>query len=129
MTVMKTHLGRALAILFPLLLCGFLLPTGSQAQKAKTLVRADSVDVVLQVRGMACDMCAQNMQRSLESMAEVESARVDLETQRVQIRRTNQGALSEEMLRETVTNAGYKFQDAVFEDETEASNPMTRHYR
>lgn len=126
---MTTDLGRVLAILVPLLLCRFLLPPGSQAQEAKTLVRADSVDVVLQVRGMACDMCAQNMKRSLESMAEVESARVDLETQRVQIRRTDQGTLSEEMLRETVTDAGYQFQDAVFEDETETSNPMARHYR
>lgn len=127
MTVMKTHLGRVLAVMFSSLLCGFLLPPGSRAQEAKTLVRADSVDVVLQVRGMACEMCAQNMKRSLESMTEIESARVDLETQRVQIRRTIQGTLSEEMLREAVMNAGYEFQGAVFEDDTDSSETMTYH--
>lgn len=100
---------------------GFAVPIGGMAQSTGDLLKADSVDAVIEVRGMACEMCAQNMKRSLEGLDNVAAAHVQLDAQRALLRGGNAGLPTEDQLRESVTDAGYEFQSAVFENKEESS--------
>lgn len=122
--LMRRSIQQLLCCLLLLTIFGVDGPIDTRAQSAEVLVRADTVDAVVEVRGLACETCAQNMKRSLEAVEGIEAAHVDLDGQHALIRRSDGGALSTERLREAVTDAGYKFRNAVYEGNEQASGAV-----
>lgn len=108
---------QLLALSLLLTIVALAIPADGVAQSADDLVQSDTVDAVVHVRGMACEMCAQNMKQSLETVEGIESAHINLDEQNALIRWTDGTSVSSDVLRETVTNAGYEFKGVVFDDE------------
>ncbi|MBW1713464.1 MAG: heavy-metal-associated domain-containing protein [Deltaproteobacteria bacterium] len=64
-----------------------------------------ATEVTLSVRGMTCQHCVQRVQKALSQVTGVESATVDLETGRAQVRGQN---LETADLIRAVEEAGYR---------------------
>lgn len=92
-----------------------LLPQSAVAQETASTVQVpDSVDALVDVRGMVCSNCARRMKSALEDVEGVDRATVLLEKQDVLLTLTDEKTPSEKTLREAVTSAGYEFRNATF---------------
>lgn len=101
----------------------FLLPQPVTAQESASEIQVpDSADAVVKVHGMACQMCAQSVKRSLEGVEDVDAAHVHLDEQRALLTLTGDHSVTENLLRTTVEKAGYEFEAVTFASETETSS-------
>lgn len=91
-----------------------LLHTATAQESGPDIQVPDSADAVVKVRGMACSSCAQRMKSALNDIEGVDQALVLLDKQEVVLTLSDKTIPSEKTLRETVTNAGYKFRTVVF---------------
>lgn len=71
-------------------------------------VFAGQPDVVLHVQGMACQSCARSMTNQLKKLDAVKDVEVLLDEQRVLVTLKEQKTVTEVVLREAVTNAGFE---------------------
>lgn len=93
----------------------------ARAQKVKQS-ELKNPDVVLHVKGMACRMCARSMTNALEKLDAVDEVQVLLEEDQKVLLALKEGAtVSEEALREAVTNAGFSFISAEFRPEEQSN--------
>lgn len=122
-TLLHRTLIQTLTVLLALTLGGLAAPSDSAAQPTDELLRADTTDAVVSVRGMACELCAQSMKQALEEVDAIEGATVRLEDQHALLTLKPNQSVTEEELRTTVTNAGYQFEKVDFSDEEDTSSP------
>lgn len=96
--------------------------TASAQNSAQTVLHSDTADAVVEIHGMACQMCAQNVKRSLEGVEGIDAAHVHLDEQRAVLTLTRDHDVTENRLRTTVEKAGYEFEAVKFTSETENSS-------
>ena len=93
----------------------FGLPTGVQAQQADPTAEEvvepgevlEGANIRLMVNGMVCPFCAHGLEKHLKDVPGVDAVLVRISDGLVQIRTTDGQDLSDEMLREPVTKAGF----------------------
>jgi mercuric ion binding protein len=73
--------------------------------------------VTLRVDGMTCPFCAYGLEKHLTALDAVDSVVVRISDGLVQIREVNGQVLSDEILKETVTDAGFSLRE-ITRDET-----------
>ena len=78
-------------------------------------------DVVLQVKGMVCDFCALNMEKQLKEIEAVNKVQVKLDEQKVLLTLYDDQTVTEDALREAVTNAGFTTEGVTFTKKDKAS--------
>jgi copper chaperone CopZ len=101
------------------------LPRMTAAQDSDPAVQVpDTVDAVVQVRGMMCSNCARRMKGALEGIGAVETADVQLKEQRALLTLEADRTVTETALRTAVTEAGYAFRTVTFA-EAERSDPSS----
>jgi copper chaperone CopZ len=101
------------------------LPRMAAAQDSDPAVQVpDTVDAVVQVRGMMCSDCARRMKGALESIGAVETTDVQLKEQRALLTLEADRTVTETALRTAVTEAGYAFRTVTFA-EAERSDPSS----
>lgn len=124
------HSHRSVTVLRHLLLItagmglAFLLAsqTATAQNSAQTVLHSDTADAVVDIRGMACQMCAENVKRSLEDVEGINAAHVHLDEQRAVLTLTEAHSITEDRLRTTVEKAGYEFKAVKFTSEAENSS-------
>lgn len=70
-------------------------------------IAADARRILVNVNGLVCAFCAHGIQRALSGEAATDKVDVDLEAGKVTIALKPEGDISDERLRELLTNAGY----------------------
>ncbi len=65
--------------------------------------------VVIKVQGMVCAFCAQGIKKNFNAKDEVKETKVDLDKMEVTILFKEGRQLSQKVMKETVTDAGFKF--------------------
>lgn len=125
---MMTLLNTAASFRRTLLFAGLTLFTlaavpGAHAQSADapSPETETAPDATVQVKGMACSMCARSMRNALESVEAVERADVDLDAQQVRLTFAGKQRATEKALRDAVEGAGYTFRSVAF-SENEAAD-------
>ncbi|MCE3254676.1 MAG: Heavy metal transport/detoxification protein [Rickettsiaceae bacterium] len=66
-----------------------------------------ATQVKVKVRGLVCAFCAKNIEKSFMKKSEVEKVKTDLDTKIVTIDLKDDQKLSDEIIKDVVTNAGY----------------------
>ena len=82
-------------------------------------------DVVLQVKGMVCEFCALNMEKQLKEIEAVNKVQVKLDEQKVLLTLHDDQTVTEDALREAVTNAGFTTEEVTFTKKDNASKAGT----
>ena len=77
-------------------------------QEAK-LQKTQDGTFVIKVNGMVCAFCAQGIQKNFKARAEVDEAKVSLETMEVTVTTKKGKSLSTEVIKKIVTDAGFQF--------------------
>lgn len=77
------------------------------AQPPAAAVRTQSETAIVQVNGLICDFCVQSVKRMAGQRAEVARTDVDLDRGRVTITFKAGQTLSDAVIRQLITNAGY----------------------
>ncbi len=72
---------------------------------APSLTFADQIEVT--VKGMVCSFCAQGIQKKLKAEEAVEKVSVSLESRKVSIATKQGKSLSDDVIRNLLTEAGY----------------------
>lgn len=86
----------------------------AQAGQATEATEIENPDVVLQVKGMVCKMCAYSMEKQLKKNEAVHEVQVLLDEQQVRLTFHDGKTVSEEALREAVLNAGFEVLKVTF---------------
>lgn len=87
-------------------------------------------DVVVHVKGLACGMCARSVTNSLKKLDAVKDIQVLLEDdQRVLLTLKDGTTVSEEALREAVTDAGFTTREVVYARHDDAGEKTSDHSR
>jgi mercuric ion binding protein len=74
-----------------------------------TLEKVDSDKLLIKVQGMVCAFCAQGIKKKFNARDEVKKTEVDLDTMEVEVTIKKGKVLSEMVIKEIITNAGFKF--------------------
>ncbi len=74
--------------------------------------------VTLRVDGMSCPFCAYGLEKHLTALDAVDSVVVRISDGLVQIREVDGQVLSDEILKETVTDAGFSLREIVRDETT-----------
>ena len=84
-------------------------------------------DIIIEVDGIACPFCAYGIEKRLRKIDGVAELSVLLEEGRIQLRLDERATVSEERLREAVTEAGFEARSIVFvNEEAQASSGAGR---
>ncbi|GMQ83157.1 MAG: hypothetical protein BMS9Abin05_2644 [Rhodothermia bacterium] len=108
-----------------------LVPQVSAQDKQATAI--ENPDVVVQVKGMTCEMCAYNMEKHLKQIDAIGDVQVILDEQKVLLTLNEEEAVAEYVLRDAVKNAvldaGFTVEAVTFmkEDETSKAGPEEGH--
>lgn len=65
--------------------------------------------VLIKVKGMVCSFCAQGVTKSFNDRKEVKSTKVDLDKMEVLVTLKEGQSLSEKVIKEVVTDAGFSY--------------------
>lgn len=79
--------------------------------------RIEDPDIIIEVDGIACPFCAYGIEKRLKKIDGVAELSVLLEEGRIQLRLDEGATVSEERLREAVTEAGFDARSIVFVNE------------
>ncbi|MFK8139340.1 MAG: heavy-metal-associated domain-containing protein [Bdellovibrionales bacterium] len=66
--------------------------------------------ITIKVKGMVCAFCAQGIEKNFNKRAEVKNTKVNLDKMEVYIELNKGKSLSESILEEIVTSAGFSFE-------------------
>lgn len=107
---------KVIAGLAGVLLLGAVIATSIRTQEVPA--RPDvAPDVVVHVEGMACQLCARSMKRSVSEIEGVSDVEVLLDEQEVHVTLEENTSPSEEEFEDAVTKAGFTFEKAVYSDD------------
>ena len=113
-----------IASLFVAVLMTAALPPQARAQDEQA-TEVKNPDVVLQVKGMVCEFCALNMEKQLKEIEAVNKVQVKLDEQKVLLTLHDDQTVTEDALREAVTNAGFTTEGVTFTKKDNASKAGT----
>jgi mercuric ion binding protein len=65
-------------------------------------------DITVQAKGMVCSFCAQGIEKKFKAMPEVSDVKVSLETKKIALDLKEGQALSDDLIRKTITESGYE---------------------
>lgn len=88
----------------------------AQAEQASEV---ENPDVVLQVKGMVCEMCAYSMEKQLKKNEAVHEVQVLLDEQQVRLTLHEGKTISEKALREALLDAGFEVVEVTFVEKTD----------
>ena len=101
------------------------LMTAALAPEARAQDKQDTEvtnpDVILQVNGLVCDLCSLNMEKHLKRIDAVDNVQVKLDEQKVLLTLHDDQTVTEDALREAVTNAGFNTEEVTFTKKDKAS--------
>ncbi len=105
------------------LMTAALAPEASAQDKQATEVK--NPDVILQVKGMTCEFCAYNMEKQLKRIDAVDKVQVKLDEQKVLLTLHDDQTVTEDSIRDAVTNAGFTTEGVTFtkKDNTSKAGP------
>ena len=66
--------------------------------------------VLIKVKGMVCAFCAQGIKKNFNAREEVKETKVDLDKMEVHIELKKNKTISEEVIKELVTSAGFSYE-------------------
>ena len=78
-------------------------------------------DVILQVKGMVCDLCAHNIEKQLKRIDGVDNVQVMLDEQKVLLTLHDDQTVTEDALREAVKDCGFTTEEVTFTKKDKAS--------
>ena len=116
-------LSRLVILMFFVAFINFSVPTASAApsedKPKETTTSLDSAtisalkptQVLIYVQGMVCGMCVQGISILVKKLKGVIQVKINLERGSVMIDMSPNTNLTDEVLKETIANAGYKVQD------------------
>lgn len=73
------------------------------------ILKTSKEKITIKVNGMVCAFCAQGIEKNMGKREEVQSTQVDLEKMLVEIKFKKGKSLSEKIIKEIITDAGFKF--------------------
>lgn len=113
---MKTPLkGLAAVAVLATLVVAAVAPRMSAKDAAHTFTNTQDPDVILHVKGLACDNCARTLKSALLDIDGIESVEVFLEDeQHVNLQLVEGATVDEETLRETVEGCGFVLEQVDF---------------
>ena len=76
-------------------------------------VFASAEEIKVTVKGMVCSFCAQGIKKNVSKIPEVESVNPDLEKKLVVITTKADKTISDEKIKEIITDAGYEVSQIV----------------
>ena len=87
--------------------------------QAEQAAEVENPDVVMQVKGLACEMCAYSMEKQLKKNEAVHEVQVLLDEQQVRLTLHEGKTVAEEALRDAVLDAGFEVLKVTFVEKTD----------
>lgn len=106
---------QKLTLLLTALMLSFSIPAYAQhhegGHEIKTEQAVKSGDAHVSVNGLVCDFCAQALEKMFSKKEEVKAIDVNLDTKIVTVNFNDGMSLSDEVLTQIITDAGYNVED------------------
>ena len=117
------YLTPIVSLFVAVLMMAALAPEANAQDTQATEVK--DPDIILQVKGMVCELCVYNMEKHLKGIDAVNNVQVKLDEQKVFLTLHDDQTATEDALRKAVTSAGFTTEGVTFtkKDNTSKADP------